>query len=242
MSSDKRENIWLNIGFNIAAPSILLIKGRKIFEWFVSDAAQIHNLDVWIFAAALAFPLVYGVYDLASRRKWNIFSIIGLLSVVLTGGIGMLKFSREWMIVKEGAVPLVLGAVVLVTAATRKPLAKIILMNESVVNVGKIDAALAERGTSTAFDAALKKATYLVAASFILSSALNFGLAAWIYQSEPGTEAFNAEVGKMTALSFPVIVLPTMAILVYAMYKLFGAITECTGLSVEDAMAERPKK
>lgn len=242
MSSDKRENIWLNIGFNIAAPSILLIKGRKIFEWFVSDASQIHNLDVWIFAAALAFPLVYGVYDLASRRKWNVFSIIGLLSVILTGGIGLLKFSREWMIVKEGAVPLVLGAAVLITAATRKPLAKIILMNDSVVNVGRIDAALAERGTSSAFDAALKKATYIVAASFILSSALNFGLAAWIYQSEPGTEAFNAEVGKMTALSFPVIVLPTMAILIYAMYKLFGAITECTGLSVEDAMAERPKK
>ena len=79
----KKENVWLNLGFNIVAPSLILVKGKKIFESIlpVSD-----NLDVIVFVSALAFPLVYGVYDLLRRRKWNIFSVIGLLSVVLTGG------------------------------------------------------------------------------------------------------------------------------------------------------------
>lgn len=30
----KKENVWLNLGFNIAAPSVLLIKGKAIFGLF----------------------------------------------------------------------------------------------------------------------------------------------------------------------------------------------------------------
>ena len=81
-----------------------------------------------------------------------------------------------------------------------------------------------------------------MAASFLLSSVLNFALAAYIFKSPTGTEAFNEEVGQMTALSFPVIVLPTMVVLFFAMYRLFSAMGECTGLSIEDAMLKRDKK
>ena len=33
-----------------------------------------------------------------------------------------------------------------------------------------------------------------------------------------------------------------MAVLFYAMYRLFGAMGECTGLSLEDAILKRDKK
>lgn len=236
---NKPENPWLNLGFNIILPSFLLIKGGKLFE---SLGITGENVDAQVFAFALAFPIVYGIWDLASRRKFNIFSVIGVLSVILTGGIGLMKMSREWIIVKEGLVPLVLGAAVLITVFTRRPLAKMIMLNESVVDLPKIEAALDERGTREKFDEALKKATWWVAASFLLSSVLNFALAAYIFKSPTGTEAFNEEVGKMTALSFPVIVLPTMVVLFFAMYRLFSAMGECTGLSIEDAMLKRDKK
>ncbi len=230
-TSKKRENIWLNLGFNIVLPSLLLIKGKKIWEYF---GEPWQNADIWIFVAAIAFPIIYGTLDLLSRRKWNLFSIVGILSVALTGGIGLMKFSREWMIIKEGAVPLLLGAAVLATAFTKKPLAGLIMMNDSVVDVDKIESAIESRGARAGFDASMKKATYYVAGSFLLSSVLNFALAACIFKSPAGTEEFNAEVGRMTALSFPVIALPTMVILVYAMFKLFGDITRLTGLSLED--------
>lgn len=235
----KRENPWLNIGFNIAIPSLLLIKGRRIFE-----AAGIagESVDTRVFVFALLFPVAYGIWDLAGRRKFNVFSAIGVVSVLLTGGIGLMKMSREWIIAKEGLVPLALGAAVLATAATRRPLAKIIMLNESVVDLPRIEAALDARGTREKFDAALRRATLWVAGSFLLSSVLNFALAACIFKSEAGTEAFNAEVGRMTALSFPVIALPTMIVLFCAMYRLFGAVGECTGLSLEDAMLKREKK
>lgn len=85
------------------------------------------------------------------------FSAIGILSVFLTGGIGLMKLSREWMIVKETCVPLVLGAAVLLTAATKKPLAKVLLMNEAVLDVGKIDSALDANGTRGDFEKSLKR-------------------------------------------------------------------------------------
>lgn len=97
-----RENPWLNIGFNIVVPSLLLIKGRRLFE--LAGVAPSY-IDAAVLAVALAFPIVYGIWDLGRRRKFNIFSIIGVLSVVLTGGIGLLKMSREWIILKEGLVP-----------------------------------------------------------------------------------------------------------------------------------------
>ena len=96
---NKPENPWLNLGFNIILPSFLLIKGGKLFE---SLGITGENVDAQVFVFALAFPIAYGIWDLASRRKFNIFSVIGVLSVILTGGIGLMKMSREWIIVKEG--------------------------------------------------------------------------------------------------------------------------------------------
>ena len=235
----KKENVWLNLGFNIVAPSLILVKGKKIFESIlpISD-----NLDVIVFVSALAFPLIYGVYDLLQRRKWNIFSIVGLLSVVLTGGIGLMKLSRECMILKETIVPLVLGGAVLATALTKKPLAKMIMLNEDIVDVKKIDDALDARGTRAEYDSALKTATYWVSASFLLSAILNFALASYIFKSEVGTEAFNEEVGTMTALSFPVIAVPTTIMFIFAMYKFFGALSKNTGLSLEEIMTQKSDK
>jgi len=239
MSSKKQENVWLNLGFNIAAPSIILIKGKALCAHF-GIAPQ--GIDAWIFAIALAFPLAYGIYDLAVRRRWNIFSIVGLASVFLTGGIGLLKLSREAMIVKETAVPLVLGVGVLATAFTRRPLAKMLLLNDSVVDVESLERAVEQRNTRADFDSALKAATLLVAASFLVSAVLNFALASYIFRSDPGTEAFNEEVGKMTAMSFPVIVLPTLVIFIFAMYKFFSSVTKYTGLKLEDILLAKEKK
>lgn len=230
---NRKENPWLNIGFNIVVPSLLLIKGRRLFE--LAGVAPSYT-DAAVLAVALAFPIVYGIWDLARRRKFNIFSIIGVLSVVLTGGIGLLKMSREWIILKEGLVPLVLGAAVLATAATRRPLARIIMLNGDIVDLPKIESALDSRGTRGRFDAALRRATFWVAGSFLLSSVLNFALASYIFTAGASAEEFNAQVGRMTALSFPVIALPTMVVLFYAMYRLFSEMGECTGLSLEESL------
>ncbi len=231
---NKKENTWLNLGFNIIIPSILLIKGRSLAERL--SLADCANIDIYIFILAIFFPIAYGVYDLYSRRKWNIFSIIGLISVLLTGGFGVMNLSRGWIIVKEGAVPLVLGVVVLITAYTKRPLAKMIIMSDSVFDVEKIESALRERGTEALFEASMKSITYIVASSFLLSSILNFALASYIFKSPAGTPEFNEQLGTMTALSFPVITIPTMIVFIFAMVKFFKSLDKLTGLSLDDVV------
>lgn len=231
MKQNKPESFWLNLGCNIVAPSVLLIKGADIAKRIGLDCA---DLDLAVFLLAMAFPVVYGIADFAARRRWNLFSAIGFLSVLLTGGIGLLSLSREWIIVKEGAVPLVLGFAVLITAWTKRPLAKMIVLSESVFDVRKVEAALRERGAQAEFDAKMKSITYIIAASFLLSSALNFLLASIIFRSPAGTPEFNEQLGTMTALSFPVIVLPTMAVFIFALLKFFRALESLAGLSLEE--------
>ena len=75
-----RENLLLNIGLNIAVPVIIL-------TWF-SDEGRLG--PVLALVIALAFPLAYGLYDFGVRGGFNFYSAIGFVSVLLTGGIGLL--------------------------------------------------------------------------------------------------------------------------------------------------------
>ena len=50
----------------------------------------------------------------------------------------------------------------------------------------------------------------------------------------PRASSAASILGRSTTLS--------LSIMVFAMYRLFGAMGECTGLSLEDAMLKREKK
>ena len=54
--------------------------------------------------------------------------------------------------------------------------------------------------------------------------------------------AFNAELGKMNALSWPVIAIPSTIIMMVALWKLITGLTHLTGLKLEDMMHEPQKK
>ena len=220
----KRESLLLNLVFNIAVPTLILTKlsGENAFG------------TVGGLLAALAFPLGYFVYDFIQRRQANFISIIGFTSVLLTGGLGLMKVGPMGFAIKEAAMPLLIGAFVLISQGTKRPLVKTILLNDQILDLPRVEAALEARGNRNGLDRLMKHASQALAASFLLSAILNFGLARWVLKSPPGTEAFNAELGKMNALSWPVISLPTMAILMVILWKLIGGIGKLTGLTMEE--------
>jgi hypothetical protein len=55
--------------------------------------------------------------------------------------------------------------------------------------------------------------------------------------SPAGTEAFNQELGKLTALSYPVIALPSTLVMVVALWYLVKQLRQITGLSFEEMLA-----
>lgn len=220
----KRENLLLNLVFNIVIPSLILSK-------LSSDARLGPALALVV---ALVFPLGYGIRDFIKRRQANFVSIIGFASVLLTGGLGLMKVGGIWFAVKEAAVPLVIGLCVLLSMRTKRPLVRSMIYNDQIIDVSRVHQRLEERKNLGAFEVLLARASYGLAGSFLLSSVLNFGLARYLLTQPPGTEAFNIELGKMNFWSWPVIVVPSMLCMMLVMWSLVKGIERLTDLKFEE--------
>ena len=230
----KRENTFLNLGFNILLPIVILDKGKKWFGGYLEP--YFDNVSIGVLLIAIAFPVGYFIYDYFKRAKYNIFSILGLVSVLLTGGIGILSIPTGWFAVKEAAIPLVLGIAVVVSLKTPYPLIRTLLYNPEIMHVERVQTALREHKAEADFEELLKTCTWLLAGSFLLSAILNYILAKWIVVSPSGTDAFNAEVSKMMRWSWLVIAVPSMAIMMVALFKLMSGIKRMTGLELEQVL------
>lgn len=239
-SAPKKENTFLNLGFNILLPILILNKGKNWFGDYLEP--YFDNVAVPVLILAILFPVSYFIYDYFKRGKYNIFSILGLISVLLTGGIGILEIPTKWFAVKEAAIPFLLGIAVIVSLKTPYPLIRTLLYNPEILNVDKVHDALVAHGKESAFDKLLVKCTMLLASSFLLSAVLNYILARWIVVSPSGTDAFNSEVSKMMAWSWPVIALPSMAIMMVTLWLLLKGIKKMTGLKLEQILHEPEKK
>lgn len=225
-----RENIWLALACNAAYPAIVLS--------LLSDEDRLG--PTWSLLAAISVPLGYGIRDYWRNRRWNIFSLLGVVSTLLTGGFGLLKLSGFAFAVKEAAVPLVLGLAVPLSLRMKQPLVRLLLFNDQILDTKRIETALDERQQRPAFDGLLRQASWIVASSFFLSAALNFILAIVLLKSPPGTPDFNRELGRLTAVSYPVIMLPCMVILMFSIWKLLTGVEKLTGLDGEALF--HPKK
>lgn len=223
---NSRPNPLIDLLISIVIPAVILMK-------FSGDQ---HLGAVWGLVIALAFPLVWGVIDLGRRRKVNAIAVLGLISVLLTGGIGLLELETKWLAVKEAAVPGVIGIAVLISLRTRYPLVKTLLYNPAILDVERVQHALDARGNRAVFDKRLETATYLLSATFFFSAVMNYVLATWIVTSPAGTEAFNAELGRLTLVSYPMIALPSMVMMVGILFFLVRAIRHLSGLSLEEVI------
>lgn len=184
--------------------------------------------------AALSLPLGFGIYEFWQENKIKFVPTLGFISILLTGSIGLLQLPTEYIAYKEALIPLIIGIAVLVSSYTKYPLIRTFLYNEMVMDTDKVAAALKQKQCEPAFDIAMIKATWMLAASFLLSAILNYLLAKWIVVSPSGSEAFNSELGTMNLMSYPVIVLPCMVITLFALFYVIRSIKRLTGLGLED--------
>jgi len=225
-SPEHKPQPMVDLLVSIVIPSFILMKFSGD-----SDLGAVNALLL-----ALAFPLGWGLYELIKFKKFNFMSIIGIVSVLLTGGIGLLQLDLKWLAIKEAAIPAVLGLAVLASTYTRYPLIKTLLYNPKVLDVEQIQNKLDELGTSHIFEARLLNATYFLSGTFCFSALMNYLLAKWVVTSPTGSVAFNEELGRMTLLSYPVIAIPSMLMMMAIFYYLWRTIHGMTGLSLEDIL------
>ncbi|KAF0098509.1 MAG: hypothetical protein FD187_2598 [bacterium] len=216
----------LEIAVTLLIPSLILMQLSKPEYLGAAGALMV----------ALAFPIGWGLHELAKSHRFSLFAGLGVVSLLLTGGIGLLELDTRWLAVKEAAVPGVLGLIVAGSALSRYPLVRVLLYTPMLLDTARIDAALAERGNQPAFEARLRAATWMLAGSFAFSAVMNYVLATWIVTSPTGTAAFNEELGRLTLLSYPMIAVPAMLIMLAVLYYLAGGVKRLTGLTLGDVL------
>ncbi len=217
---------------SILIPSIILMK--------FSDPEHLGASGALIIA--LAFPLGWGVFELIKYRKFNVIALLGLVSVLLTGGIGLLQIDAKWLAVKEAAIPGLIGIAILISTYTPYPLIKTLLYNPKVLNIEKIEIKLQELGNTQTFERRLQNATYFLSSTFLFSAVMNYILAKWIVTSQSGTAAFNEELGQMTLLSYPVIAIPSTLMMFVILYYLWRTIRILTGFKLEEIMVTQKEQ
>lgn len=223
---------FMNILVNIVFPAVILNK------FSTPD-----RLGPYLaFFVALSLPILYGAWEFYTTRHHNFVSILGFISILLTGGLGLLQVDGFWFAAKEASIPGIIAVATLVSLKTKKPFVKLMLYNDKVINVPVVDSALERRGTKAGFDTLMFQTTLVLAASFVLSAVLNFWLAIWLLKSPAGTAEFNEELGKMTALSYPVIVIPSLVVMMLAVWMLIRGLKKLTGLEITEILAEQAKK
>jgi hypothetical protein len=221
----------LNLVCNIVVPTVVLMK--------FSTENRLGPL--WGLIVALIFPVSYGVYDLATRKKTNLLSILGFVSVLLSGGLALAKVGGFGFAVKDAALPTIIGLAVLFTLRTKKPLVREMLFNDAIIDVARVDAALDARGEREKFDALMRRASIVLALTFLVSAPVNFALARYILVSPPGTPEFNAELGKMHWVAPLVIAVPSMVVMMTVFWKLMKGLAGLTGLTTDEIFRAEKK-
>jgi hypothetical protein len=221
-----KPNALLEIAVTIVAPAIVLMN--------FSSAEKLGPLKALLLG--LAFPLAWGIWDGWRRRKINWLAVLGVVSTILTGGIGLLELDAQWLAVKEAAVPMLIGVVILGSTWTRTPLIHLLVYNETLFDVERVNEGLASKGTKSTFEQMLRTATAYLAGTFFFSAIANYFLSRWIVSSPAGTEAFNQELGRLTLLSYPFIAIPSTLMTLGLFFWLARNAKALTGLELGDML------
>jgi len=219
----------MNILVNIVFPAMILNK--------LSGPDRLGPFFAMLLA--LSLPVLYGAWEFMTTRHHNFVSILGFASILLTGCLGLFQVDGFWFAAKEASIPGLIALGTLWSMRTSKPLVKLMLYNDRIINIVNVEAALEQRGAKARFSGLMVKTTFILALSFVVSAVLNFFLAIWVLKAPAGTPEFNEQLARMTALSYPVIVIPSLIIMMIAVWMLIRGLKQLTGLEMDQILSEQ---
>jgi len=256
MPAQKQEHPLANILVNVIVPVLVLSylsKDPAIQAQLGKSVRPWHIGPLYAMLVALALPIGYGIYAFVKTRKFNVFSALGFISVLLTGGLTLYLWNKNGSVkenagllfgLKEASIPLMLGVAVLASAKSAAPLLNVFLYNDSIFDIPKIEKSVTAQSQSGPYRALLDHATKLFALSFFVSSLMNLGLALWFFRgfnhvAPDALETYNAIIGKLTFWGFVVIGVPILAFLFLTLKYLLAGLRRITGLGDDDLMLPR---
>jgi hypothetical protein len=214
--------IWLELACTVVVPTVVLMFGTP---WLGAVGALV---------TALLFPIGFLVGSMIHDGRPSALAVVSLVSVVLSGGVGLLQLDPRWFAVKEAAVSTLLGLAMVGSAWTRYSVVPVVL--ERVFDAARTRAVLDETGGGPAFDRATRKATVQLGLVMLASAVGSFLLARAFVHSPSGSEAFTQELGRYTFWSIPIVTAPVLLASGLVMNRVIDALEAATGGRWEDLL------
>ena len=250
------EHPLANILINVLIPvlSLSYLSRDPEFQEAIGKAVRPWHIGpVKALVVALAFPICYGAWHFVKTRKPNFFSGLGLVSVLLTGGLTVFLWNKDGTVkphadvlfgLKEASIPFILGLAVIGSHYTKTPLLRVFLYSDSLFDIPKIERRVNEVNGRERYERILFQATWMFAASFFISTVLNFGLALYFlgdldHTAANARELYNERVAKLTGWGFAVIGVPILAFLFLTLLRLLKGLGKLTGLKDDELMLPR---
>lgn len=246
-------NIIVNVLVPIVAltmmsddPDILKMDGEDPKLWHIGPMKAL--------ILALALPVCYGAWFFIKHKKLNFFSVVGLVSVLLTGGLTLYLWQEDGSVrpsapvlfgIKEGSVPLVLGMAIFFSHWTKTPLLNTFLYSPQIFDIKKIESVVKEKNALEPYGKLLYTCTICFAASFLISTFANYFLAQYFLgdidftDKKEARKLYNNGVGKLTFWGFITIGVPILVILMFVMWYLVTGLKKLTGLDTEEILLPR---
>jgi len=240
------ENPLMNIIINVIAPVLILSQMSKEHEslWHVGPEKAMYF--------ALALPLGYGIWHFIKNKKLNIFSVVGVISVLLTGIITILIWNDPSLRpqaallfgIKEAAQPLLLGSLFLLTHKAKTPLFNAFIYNDGIFDVKKIEKEVKAQEAGKEYNSLLWNSTLLFFGSFILSAILNM-LVAYHFLGDLNPESdnwsveYNSGVAAIMGWGFLVIGAPLLVIGGFIFFYLIKGLKKLTHFELEGLLHPR---
>lgn len=191
----------------------------------------------WALVVALILPLGFGIYCFIQKRGLNFFSILGLVAVIVTGGLGLLNLNAVWFAVKEAAFPVFLGLAFPLSFYWKKPLVSELLLNPQVINHALLTERLDTVEKVSGFRRLLGQASWALAGTMMLSAVANALLVLYYLNgTTPGTEAYTQAIGRQNWVGFIVIGVPMLGVTMALLFWLLGRLQRLTGLERDDLL------
>lgn len=181
----------VNIFVNIAIPVVVLLT--------LSTPDRLGPVSALLIA--IGIPAVWGVIGLIRTRKVEVSSILGVMSVLATGVIGVFELSTRLFAFKEAAIPLGFAAILIISNTTKFPI--VTLLADMVQRRDRVRSAVESLDHQDAYHQHLVRSGTIWAGIMTLSGVLKFALATWLVRAAAGTEAFNHQLAQYELWQLP---------------------------------------
>lgn len=220
-------NPFLEIALTIILPSLVLDQ--------LSKPERLGPL--WALVLSLLFPIGFGIWCFAQKKGWNLFSILGFVTILITGSLGLLKLPAFWFAVKESTIPIIIGLAFPLSHRFGKPLINAMILQPHVINVEALQGAITTPEKRTDYNQAVFRASCGMGVGMLGSSVANFFLAMYLLGGkEPATEAFMKGIAKLNWMGMIVIGVPMMVVMLFVFLRLLKQLQRITGLERDDLM------